>query len=168
MLSVSAGLRADTRSLSSDATPQLALQADDRSWSESSGDIGFVLRPMPELAFVVNGGTGWRAPTLFELYTNGPNIADARYEIGDPAMKNERSHNVDGGVRWASARVRADVSVYQNTFDRFIYLQPTGATDRRTERVSSSSDGRAASRRRVFGCSRGGRPAHASRAATTS
>jgi iron complex outermembrane recepter protein len=127
MLSIVAGLRTDTRSLSSDATPQLALQADDRSWSESSGDLGFVLRPVPELAFVVNGGTGWRAPTLFELYTNGPNIADARYEIGDPTMKNERSHNIDGGVRWASARVRADVSVYQNTFDRFIFLQPTGA-----------------------------------------
>jgi outer membrane receptor protein involved in Fe transport len=125
VLSVVAGLRADARSLSSDATPQLSLAADDRSWSETSGDIGLVLRPVSQLAFVVNGGTGWRAPTLFDLYTNGPNTADARFEIGDQTLRNERSHNVDGGVRWASSRVRADVSVYQNTFDRFIYLAPT-------------------------------------------
>ncbi|MEP6494917.1 MAG: TonB-dependent receptor [bacterium] len=120
-----AGLRADTKNLSSDATPALALVADDRSWSETSGDVGIVIRPVQGLALVANAGTGWRAPTLFDLYTNGPNVADARYEIGDPTLKLERSHNIDGGARWASARVRAEASVYQNNFDRFIYLAPT-------------------------------------------
>jgi outer membrane receptor protein involved in Fe transport len=122
------GLRADTRSLSSDASAPLALQADSRSWSSTSGDVGIVVRPMPELSVVGNLGTGWRAPTLFDLYTNGPNAADARFEIGDPTLQAERDHNIDGGLRWASDRLRADVSVFQNSVDRFIYTAPTTQT----------------------------------------
>lgn len=119
------GARADTRSLSSDAQAEISRQTDSRSWSAVSGDGGIVFRPMPELAFVANYGTGWRAPTLFDLYVNGPNLAEARFEIGDPAMKTERSKNIDGGVRWTSDQIHADVTVYQNSVDDFIFTTPT-------------------------------------------
>ena len=122
------GLRADTRRLSSDASTPLGLGAGRRSWSATTGDVGVVVRPLPELSVVANFGTGWRAPTLFDLYTNGPNAGDARYEIGDPTLQSERDHNVDGGLRWTSQHVRAEVSVFQNSVDRFIYTAPTTQT----------------------------------------
>lgn len=122
------GLRADTRRLASDASAPLALTADSRSWSATNGDVGVVVRPVPELSVVANLGTGWRAPTLFDLYTNGPNVADARYEIGNPTLQSERDHNIDGGLLWASDHVRADVSVFQNSVDRFIHTAPTTQT----------------------------------------
>lgn len=122
------GARADARSLSSDASPALALAANSRSWSSTSGNVGVVVHALPELSLVANLGTGWRAPTLFDLYTNGPNVGDARYEIGDPALKTERDHNIDGGVRWASSRLRADVSVFHNTVNDFIFVAPTSQT----------------------------------------
>src|SRR5262249_8961283 len=37
----------------------------------------------------------------------------------------EHGVNVDGGLRWTSARVRADLSIYQNTIDNFIYTSRT-------------------------------------------
>jgi outer membrane receptor protein involved in Fe transport len=127
-LSVVGGARADARSLSADATSALQLNADDRSWSATSGNLGFVLRPVSALALVANVGTGWRAPTLFDLYANGPNLADARYEIGSPTLKTERAVNLDGGLRWETNRARAELSVYQNTVDNFIYTSRTPQT----------------------------------------
>ena len=125
MVSLVGGVRGDTRSLSTDASVPLSLAADNRSWSAFTGDVGFVIRPIPELGIVANLGSGWRAPTLFDLYTNGPNAADARYEIGDPTLKSERDHSIDGGLRWASPRVRAEATVFQNTVDDYIFTTPT-------------------------------------------
>ena len=123
-VSLVGGVRGDTRSLSSDASVPLSLAADSRNWSAFTGDVGFVVRAIPELAIVANLGSGWRAPTLFDLYTNGPNAADARYEIGNPALRSERDHSVDGGLRWASTRVRAEATVFQNTVDDYLFTTP--------------------------------------------
>jgi iron complex outermembrane receptor protein len=126
-VSLVGGVRGDTRALSSNASAPLSLAADSRNWSAFTGDVGVVIRPIAELGIVANLGTGWRAPTLFDLYTNGPNAADARYEIGNPALKSERDHSIDGGLRWASARVRAEATVFQNAVDDYIFTTP--ATD---------------------------------------
>ncbi len=119
------GVRGDTRHLSSDAQAEISRPADSRSWSATSADGGVVYHPIAGLAVVANYGTGWRAPTLFDLYANGPNLAEARFEIGDPTLTTERSKNLDGGIRWESDRVHADVDVYQNTVDNFIFTTPT-------------------------------------------
>ena len=114
--------------MSSDEQAQISRTADSRSWSAASGDAGLVYHPIPQLAFVANYGTGWRAPTLFDLYANGPNLAEARFEVGDPTLRTEQSHNVEGDVRWASQRVRVEVGVYQNTVANFIFTTPTSTT----------------------------------------
>ena len=124
-VSLVGGVRSDTRSLTSDASAPLSLAADSRSWSAFTGDVGLVIRPIPEFGIVANLGTGWRAPTLFDLYTNAPNAADARYEIGNRALKSERDHSIDAGVRWASARVRAEATVFRNAIDDYIFTTPT-------------------------------------------
>jgi iron complex outermembrane recepter protein len=123
-----AGGRSDTRSLSSDAQSEIGRAADSRSWSAVSGDAGVVVHITPQLSALANAATGWRAPTLFDLYANGPNLAEARFEIGDPTMNTERSKTVDGGFRWASDRARAEVSVYRSDIDDFIFTTPTNTT----------------------------------------
>ena len=123
-----AGARGDSRHLSSDGQAQINRAADSRSWSAGSGDAGVVIHPTKELAIVANYGIGWRAPTLFDLYANGPNLAEARFEIGDPTLQTERSKNLEGDLRWESPRFRADIGVYQNTVDNFIFTTPTSDT----------------------------------------
>ena len=127
-LSFVAGARGDTRSLSSDAQAEITHPADSRSWTQASGDVGIVLDIARGLSLVSNVGTGWRAPTLFDLYANGPNLAEGRYEIGDPALNTERSRTLDGGLRWAARGVRAEVSVFDNHVDDFIFTTPTPQT----------------------------------------
>jgi len=124
-LTLIAGARTEGRSLSADANTALQSPSDSRSWNATTEDIGALFKVTPRLALVANFGAGWRAPTLFDLYANGPNLAEARYEIGDPAMKTERGKNIDGGVRWSSERAHAEVSVYRNQIDNFIFTSRT-------------------------------------------
>jgi outer membrane receptor protein involved in Fe transport len=127
-VSFTAGGRADTRSLSSDAQSEIGRASDSRSWSAVSGDAGVIFHITPQLSALANAATGWRAPTLFDLYANGPNLAEARFEVGDPTMETERSKTIDGGFRWASDRARAEVSVYRSDVDNFIFTTPTSTT----------------------------------------
>ena len=119
------GVRADHQTISADANADLDLAADDRDWSQISGDAGVVFRPLRALAFSANAGLAWRAPTLFELYANGPQIAEARYLLGDATLAAERALDLDLGVRWESPRVRAEASLYWNRVDDFVGLYPT-------------------------------------------
>jgi iron complex outermembrane recepter protein len=127
-VSLLAGGRVDTRNLSADAQPEIQRLSDSRSWSAASGDAGVIYHITPQLSALANAATGWRAPTLFDLYANGPNLAEARFEIGDPTMDTERSKTIDGGFRWVSDRARAEVSVYRSNIDDFIFTTPTNTT----------------------------------------
>ena len=125
-LGVAVGGRVDARSLSADANTSLGLNSsDNRDWTEPSGNAGLVLHLTPELALTGNAGLAWRAPTLFELYANGPHLAEARYEIGDASLNAEHARNLDAGVRWRSSRLVAEVNAFRNRIADFIYITPT-------------------------------------------
>src|SRR6267143_321321 len=86
-----AGLRADSRRLSAEHNDSLGVVAQDRSAHAWSGNAGVVLTPAGGLSVSLNVGRAWRAPTLFELFANGPHIGEARYERGDSTLKPEHS-----------------------------------------------------------------------------
>jgi outer membrane receptor protein involved in Fe transport len=122
------GARVDLRRLSADSNTDLALPDQRRDYTAWSGDVGLVYRPAERLAFSVNAGRAWRAPTLFELFTNGPHPGEARFEVGDATLRPEAGLNLDASVRWQSARARAEVSAFRNRISHYIYIAPTGAT----------------------------------------
>jgi outer membrane receptor protein involved in Fe transport len=87
-----------------------------------------VYRPIEHLALAANVGRAFRAPTLFELFTNGPHLGEGRYEIGLNTAKPETSLNSDLSARWESGRFRGQVAAYRNRIDHFLYVEPTGGT----------------------------------------
>ncbi len=120
-----AGGRVDVRRLTTDANTTLGLSPATRDYTALSGNVGLVYRPAAAVALTANLGRAWRAPTLFELFSNGPHLGEARYEIGDPGLKPEVGTNVDVGVRWQGARMRVELAGYRNAIERFIYITPT-------------------------------------------
>lgn len=68
-----------------------------------------------------------RAPTDVELFADGPHLATAQYEVGDPALDTETGINIELTARWEAGPFEAGVNVYRFDFDDFIYLAPTGA-----------------------------------------
>src|SRR5947208_2321697 len=90
-----------------------------------SHSLGVVYRPIETVALAANAGRAWRAPTLFELFSNGPHLGEARYEIGDAGLKPEAGTELDGTLRWQGTRVRVELAAYRNSIGRFIYITPT-------------------------------------------
>ncbi|MEP6507876.1 MAG: TonB-dependent receptor, partial [Gemmatimonadales bacterium] len=126
MWTLAAGARFDARKTSADANSSIGLASDKEiTYTEPSGNVGLVFRPIPFLSLTANAGAAWRAPTLFELYANGPHLAEARYEIGDNTTKTEQARNLDIGARWENDIVRAEVTGFRNMIDNYVYLTPT-------------------------------------------
>ncbi len=122
----SVGGRVDSRHLTANRIVALGLMSDNsRSWTVATGNAGVVFRPLPEIALATNVGVAWRAPTLFELYSNGPLLAEGRYEIGDPSFASERALNLDLSARWEGTRMRGEITGFRNDIRDFIYLAPT-------------------------------------------
>src|SRR5438552_103817 len=120
-----AGLRADARRLHADRDDSLGVVAQDRNSQAWSGNAGVVFTPATGLALSLNVGRAWRAPTLFELFANGPHIGEARYELGDSTMKPEASRGVDLGIRVSGRRARVELAAYHNRMSDYVYITPT-------------------------------------------
>jgi outer membrane receptor protein involved in Fe transport len=125
-LGLAFGARFDARSISADANQSLGLSSNnDRDWSEPAANAGLVLHLTPSIALTGNAGLAWRAPTLFELYANGPHLAEGRYEIGDATLDAEHARNLDAGLRWHSSRAFVEANAFRNKVEEFIYITPT-------------------------------------------
>ena len=62
-----------------------------------------------------------RAPAEEELFANGPHVATAAFEIGDPALRKERANQAELG-RITTATLGCEGFVVRDAFDGFIYL----------------------------------------------
>ena len=120
------GGRFDQRHLEADNNLALALPDQSRDDTQGSLQFGLVYRLSPTLSLAGNAGKGWRSPSLFELYANGPHLGESRYELGDPDLEPERSIELDASLRWRAERARAELTGFQNTITDFIFLVPNG------------------------------------------
>ena len=71
----------------------------------------------------LNVGVVNRAPSAMELFMNGEHLAVARYELGDANLDSERSNNIDLALSYAADDWFANVSIYRNDVDNYIYLR---------------------------------------------
>ncbi len=79
-----------------------------------------------DLKFGVNVSRTGRAPSVEELFSDGPHIATQAFEIGDPTLRSEKAWNVELYARLDTTAVEASATVYANWFDGFIYEDATG------------------------------------------
>ena len=72
-----------------------------------------------------NIGTGWRPPSVNELYANGVHHGAAAVEIGDENLLPES--NINTSLWWginSINKISGEVEIYQNVINNFIYLIP--------------------------------------------
>lgn len=68
----------------------------------------------------------FRAPTLEELYSEGPHLAAYSFEIGNPELDAERGIGLELFFRYRSNRFSAELAGYRNDFQNYLYAQDTG------------------------------------------
>ena len=126
---LSLGGRYDYRKLNADADAELGTPAEERTYNSITGNAGVLYHLSEPLALVLNVGRGFRAPSSFDLFANGVHEGTVAFERGNPDLKNEQSINTDFAFRAQTSRVRAELGVFANYIQNFIYSQPTLETD---------------------------------------
>jgi len=98
-----------------------------RSFTGFSGALGLRVPTWTGGAFVANYSHSYRAPSLEELYNNGPHRGNLAFEIGDPSLKRELGNGIDFGLRHSSNRIRFEANGFYYSIKDFVFLAPTGA-----------------------------------------
>jgi iron complex outermembrane receptor protein len=93
-----------------------------RSFTAFSGGAGVNVGLWEGGAFVFNYNYGNRAPSLEELYNNGPHIGNVTFEIGDPNLLIERSNGVEFSLRHQSERFRFHGDIFYYHINNFVFL----------------------------------------------
>ncbi|HEB27908.1 MAG TPA: TonB-dependent receptor, partial [Porticoccus sp.] len=69
-----------------------------------------------------------RAPAVEELLSFGPHHASESFDIGDPDLDEETSHNVEFGYQYRGA-VDLNLNLFYNAINDFIFKRNTGLMD---------------------------------------
>lgn len=125
---VTGGLRADRRSLHSESLVddgELRFEEFSRHFNGMSGSIGAVYNVTDNINLRANISRGFRAPNMSELGSNGVHEGTIRYEIGNHDLKAEQSWQADLGADFSSRHVSAQVALFANRIDNYIYSRRT-------------------------------------------
>ena len=128
-VNVSFGARYDYRHLDVEADTVLGNSARTHTWNSVIGNVGLLFHLSEPMALVVNVGRGFRAPSSFDLYSNGVHEGTVAFERGNPNLKTERSVNTDVALRAQSSSLSLEVGTFVNLIQDYIYTVPTGAID---------------------------------------
>ena len=100
-----------------------------RRFTGFSGAIGVRVPTWEGGSFVANYSHSYRAPSLEELFNEGPHPGNLAFEIGDPNLKRELGDGIDFGLRHSSKRIRFEASGFYYHIRDFVFLAPTGAEE---------------------------------------
>ncbi len=121
---LSGGLRFDYRHLDVDADSVLGNPAGVQTWTSIVGNLGVLYRASQPIALVLNIGSGYRAPSAYDLYANGVHEGSLAFDRGNPDLTNEQSLNTDLALRWQSNSLAFEIGGFVNLISNFIYSVP--------------------------------------------
>jgi iron complex outermembrane receptor protein len=123
---LSGGLRFDNRSINSKEEKEnatLKFRSFRKSFSNVTGSAGISYEANDKLTLKANVGTGFRAPNLAELSSNGAHEGTKRWEYGSQSLKSEKSIQADGEADLNHEHFTLDVNVFYNYLNHFIFYR---------------------------------------------
>jgi iron complex outermembrane receptor protein len=138
---IQAGVRYDYRFVEADASAQHLIDYGftlvgnpenrklTRSFQGMTGSLGISRRIKDFNTLKLNFSTGYRAPDIAELFSNGPHPGTNRFEMGNADFKREQSFQADLGWILKSSKFSVNSSVFVNFIQNYIFF---AATDKLT------------------------------------
>ncbi len=121
------GLRYDNRRLELPANPGRGIPDNfNKSYTPITGSVGAVYRFTRVLSAGVSISRGWRNPSEYELFAEGPHDGALLYEKGNPSLQEETNRNAEFTLRLEEKRVRGFLALFHNRFDNYIYQKLSG------------------------------------------
>ncbi|MDT0690560.1 TonB-dependent receptor [Salegentibacter sp. F188] len=124
------GLRYDNRTINSESYghegEESFIAAVDRSFNSINGAIGAKYQYQSKFIVRLNLASGFRAPNLAELTSNGSHHGANRYEVGNANLDNEQNLQVDLSLEWRNEHFEAFANAFHNSVNDYIFLNPSG------------------------------------------
>lgn len=97
-----------------------------RSFDGFTGSLG-VTRYFGDTGLLkLNFSTGFRAPDLAELFSNGPHPGTSRFEKGNDQFQREQSLQTDLSYTYRKKSFQGTISTFASQIDNYLYFTATG------------------------------------------
>ncbi|WP_255536741.1 TonB-dependent receptor [Polynucleobacter sp. 80A-SIGWE] len=120
------GTELGVQDTTSGPTPGITLQ--NRNFNLMSYSAGGLWNFMQGYGTGVAYTVSQRAPSAQELYSYGAHESTATFDIGNPNLTKETSHNLEFNIQKTSGLMRGKASIYANRFNNYIYGFYTGSS----------------------------------------
>ena len=125
-----AGFRFDNRKISTDAQgiagEEGSFEAIDKSYDSFNASLGYKTSLADDLTLRLNVASGFRAPNLAELTSNGVHEGTNRYEVGNSNLKTEQNIQTDVNLEYKNSHFEFFVNGFYNHINNYIYTAATG------------------------------------------
>ena len=124
-----AGARLEFSRLTAEADEQLATPALSRSFTTVSGSVGGQYEFASGWRAGLSLSRAARAPSVDELFANGPHGGSQTFEVGNPDLSPEKSLGIEATLRGTKGPVRFTGNLFYTHFANYIFQSPTGEID---------------------------------------
>ncbi|WP_100612325.1 TonB-dependent receptor [Confluentibacter lentus] len=97
-----------------------------KNFNSFNGAAGIKSNITKNITARINLSTGFRAPNLAELTSDGTHEGTNRYEIGNIDLKNEQNFQSDVNLEFKNDHVEFFVNGFYNKVNNYIFLSPDG------------------------------------------
>ncbi|HWT72794.1 MAG TPA: TonB-dependent receptor [Oxalicibacterium sp.] len=109
--------------------PDAASGFESRDFTLGSYSVGGLWTFTPGYALNATASIAQRAPAIEELYSNGPHDSTSTFDIGDPALQKETSHNIELSLQKTAGLVRWKANIFRNQVKNYVYGRTAGTVD---------------------------------------
>ncbi len=127
-----AGIRFDNRNINTESYGILgdegSFEALAKSYNSFNCSLGYKTDLTKEFTLRVNLASGFRAPNLAELTSNGVHEGSNRYEIGNSNLATEQNVQTDLNLEYQNSHFEFFANGFFNKINNYIYLNPSPTT----------------------------------------
>jgi iron complex outermembrane receptor protein len=125
-----AGIRFDNRNITSESHgisgTEGSFEAINKTYNSINGSLGYKTNLSEKLTLRLNLASGFRAPNLAELTSNGVHEGTNRYEIGNSNLKTEQNVQTDLNLEYKNSHFEFFANGFYNHINNYIYTNPSG------------------------------------------
>ena len=127
-----AGIRFDNRNITTESYGVLgdegSFEAVVKNYNSFNGSLGYKTNLTKEFILRINVASGFRAPNLAELTSNGVHEGANRYEIGNSNLSTEQNMQTDLNLEYQNSHFEFFANGFYNKINNYIYLNPSANT----------------------------------------
>lgn len=127
---IQAGIRFDNRTLFSNERRIIGdegyFEALNKKYTSFNASVGYKKNWESKIITRINLASGFRAPNLAELTSNGVHEGSNRYEVGNSNLKNEQNVQLDLNIEYRNSHFELFANGFYNHLNHYIYLSPRG------------------------------------------